>query len=103
MNLLILSSKFSPYVEVLVFATGDIYLETTADAVEDPVGVIETVVVDGIWQNRGHTSLNGVVTYVILNYIKYFKPVLTQTRLLTCLSCQNIVFVLIKQKLLPLA
>lgn len=60
-------SRFSPYVQVLGSTAKDLCYETMKDAVEVAVEVTEEVqnmpiAIDGTWQNRGHTSLNGVVT-----------------------------------------
>lgn len=59
--------KFIPYNEVLGSATEDVCFKSMKDAVEEAVVINEgnrdlPVAIDGTWQKRGHTSLNGAVT-----------------------------------------
>ncbi|GFX97904.1 uncharacterized protein TNCV_4905551 [Trichonephila clavipes] len=67
MNLLPPPTKFSKYNKMLLGATKDVCDATMKDAVKEAVQEIQNirdipVAVDGTWQKRGYSSMNGVVT-----------------------------------------
>lgn len=60
-------TKFLPTTALLGSATEDVCFQSMRDAVEEAVVANDgsrdiPVAIDGTWQKRGHTSLNGVVT-----------------------------------------
>lgn len=72
MNLPSPPTKCLPYSDRLGSATEDVCFQSMRDAVEEAVVVNDgsrdiSVAIDGTWQKRGHTSLNGVVTATSLD------------------------------------
>lgn len=67
MNLAPPPTHFESYVDVLGSAVEDVCFEGMTKAVEEAVVENEgsrdlPVAIDGTWQKRGHTSMNGVIT-----------------------------------------
>ncbi|GFX76636.1 DUF5641 domain-containing protein [Trichonephila clavipes] len=68
------STRFSPYGKRILNATKLVYKDSIKNALEKAIYENEdnnnnTVAVDGAWQKRGYTSLNGVVTVTSIDSI----------------------------------
>ncbi|GFX81254.1 uncharacterized protein TNCV_1828911 [Trichonephila clavipes] len=78
MNLPPPPTKFSKYNKMLLGATNDVCDATMKEAVEEAVQENQNirdipVAVDGTWQKRGYSSMNGVVTVTSVDTGKVFK------------------------------